>query len=263
MGGCGDFKIGLLTLLLGQQSGYTKFPCFLCLWDSRARELHWTQTDWPPRHGLTPGEKNVINTTLVPPEKVLLPPLHIKLGLIKQFVKSLQKDGDCFRYICSTFPKLSEAKLKEGVFTGPDIRKLLSDPLFPESMGDIEKEAWDSFKKVVQKFLGNTKDPEYRTIVQRMLTAYKAQGCKMSLKVHFLHSHIEYFPENLGAYSEEQGERFHQDVRDIERRYQGRWNVSMLADYCWMLKRETKEGNQKRVLRSIKEKKKRFHKEKE
>lgn len=231
---CGDFKI--LTLLLGQQSGYTKFPCFLCLWDSRARELHWTQTDWPPRHGLTPGEKNVINTTLVPPEKVLLPPLHIKLGLIKQFVKSLQKDGDCFRYICSTFPKLSEAKLKEGVFTGPDIRKLLSDPLFPESMGDIEKEAWDSFKKVVQKFLGNTKDPEYRTIVQRMLTAYKAQGCKMSLKVHFLHSHIEYFPENLGAYSEEQGERFHQDVRDIERRYQGRWNVSMLADYCWMLK---------------------------
>lgn len=261
---CGDFKI--LTLLLGQQSGYTKFPCFLCLWDSRARELHWTQTDWPPRHGLTPGEKNVINTTLVPPEKVLLPPLHIKLGLIKQFVKSLQKDGDCFRYICSTFPKLSEAKLKEGVFTGPDIRKLLSDPLFPESMGDIEKEAWDSFKKVVQKFLGNTKDPEYRTIVQRMLTAYKAQGCKMSLKVHFLHSHIEYFPENLGAYSEEQGERFHQDVRDIERRYQGRWNVSMLADYCWMLKRETKEtkeGNQKRVRRSIKEKKKMFHKEKE
>lgn len=258
---CGDFKI--LTMLLGQQSGYTKFPCFLCLWDSRARELHWTKTDWPPRHGLTPGEKNVINTTLVPPEKVLLPPLHIKLGLIKQFVKSLQKDGDCFRYICSKFPKLSEAKLKEGVFTGPDIRKFLSDPLFPESMGEIEKEAWDSFKNVVQKFLGNTKDPEYKTIVQRMLTAYKAQGCKMSLKVHFLHSHIEYFPENLGAYSEEQGERFHQDVRDIERRYQGRWDVSMLADYCWMLKRETKEGNQKRVRRSIKEKKKRFHKEKE
>ncbi|KAJ8703707.1 hypothetical protein PYW08_016961 [Mythimna loreyi] len=41
-----------------------------------------------------------------------------------------------------------------------------------------------------------------------MLAAYEAQGCKMSLKVHFLHSHIDYFPENLGAYSEEQGERF-------------------------------------------------------
>lgn len=257
---CGDFKI--LTILLGQQGGYTKYPCFLCLWDSRAKQLHWTKTDWPPRDSLTPGEKNVINTTLVPPEKVLLPPLHIKLGLIKQFVKSLPRDGDCFRYLCSKFPKLSEAKLKEGVFTGPDIRKLLTDPLFLETMGDKEKEAWDSFKNVVHKFLGNTKDPDYKTIVQRMLAAYEAQGCNMSLKVHFLHSHIDYFPENLGAYSEEQGERFHQDVRDFERRYQGKWDVNMLADYCWMLNRETKEGNRKRVRRSIKEKKKRFHKKK-
>ncbi|KAL4709024.1 hypothetical protein ACJJTC_005885 [Scirpophaga incertulas] len=108
---------------------------------------------------------------------------------------------------------------------------------------------------LVQKFLGSSKDPEYKTIVQRILTAYKVRGCKTSLKVYFLHSHIEYFPENVGAYSEEQGKRFHQDVRDIERRYQGRWDVSMLADFCWMLKRDTKEGNQKRIRRSIKEEK--------
>ncbi|GBO30653.1 hypothetical protein AVEN_251649-1 [Araneus ventricosus] len=31
---CGDFK--MLTMLLGQQASYTKDPCFLCLWDSRA-----------------------------------------------------------------------------------------------------------------------------------------------------------------------------------------------------------------------------------
>lgn len=258
---CGDFKI--LSMLLGQQAGYTKYPCFLCLWDSRARDQHWTNTDWPPRETLTPGEKNIINTTLIPPEKVLLPPLHIKLGLIKQFVKSLPRDGNCFRYLCSKFPKLSEAKLKEGVFTGPDIRKLLSDPLFVENMNEKEKEAWSSFKNVVLKFLGNDKDPDYKNIVQCMLTAYKEQGCKMSLKVHFLHSHVDYFPKNLGAYSEEQGERFHQDVRDFERRYQGRWDVNMLADYCWMLKRETKNGNRKRVRRSIKEKKERFRKKKD
>ncbi|GBL75050.1 hypothetical protein AVEN_243837-1 [Araneus ventricosus] len=29
---CGDFK--MLTMLLGQWAGYTKYPCFLCLWDS-------------------------------------------------------------------------------------------------------------------------------------------------------------------------------------------------------------------------------------
>ncbi|GBM49540.1 hypothetical protein AVEN_193710-1, partial [Araneus ventricosus] len=47
------------------------YPCFLCLWDNRARDLHWTKTDWSLRGALKPGEKNVINTTLVPPEKVL------------------------------------------------------------------------------------------------------------------------------------------------------------------------------------------------
>ncbi|GBM13696.1 hypothetical protein AVEN_148214-1 [Araneus ventricosus] len=40
---CGDFK--MLTMLLGQQAGCTKYPCFICLWDSRARDLHWTKTD--------------------------------------------------------------------------------------------------------------------------------------------------------------------------------------------------------------------------
>ena len=45
----------------------------------------------------------------------------------------------------------------------------------------------------------------------------------MSLEVHFLHSRFDYFPENLGAFSEEQGERFHLDIKVIEKRYQGRW----------------------------------------
>ena len=31
---CGDLK--MIVILLGLQGGYTKFQCFLCLWDSRA-----------------------------------------------------------------------------------------------------------------------------------------------------------------------------------------------------------------------------------
>ncbi|GBL75907.1 hypothetical protein AVEN_234246-1 [Araneus ventricosus] len=81
--------------------------------------------------------------------------------------------------------------------------------------------------------------------------------------VHFLHSHIDCFPENLGAYSEEKSERFHQDLRDIERRYQVRWDVNMLSDYCWMLSRETEDGKRKRVRGSVQEKKKWFHRQKE
>ena len=53
----------------------------------------------------------------------------------------------------------------------------------------------------------------------------------MSLKVHFSDSYLEYFPENLGDYSEEQGERFHQDIKEMERRYQGFWDVNMKEDH--------------------------------
>ena len=70
--------------------------------------------------------------------------------------------------------------------------------------------------------------PLYKDILQSLLCAYEAQRLEMSLKVNFLHSHIEYFPGNLGACGEEQGKRFNQIVHYIERRYQGRWNVNML-----------------------------------
>lgn len=122
---CGDLKV--LCMLLGQQGGYTKFPCFICEWDSRAREKHWTQKEWPSRKSLTPGNKNIMRSSLVDPKKVLLPPLHIKLGLMKQFVKALDKSGQCFKYLCEKFPALSDAKLKEGIFIGPQIRILCKE----------------------------------------------------------------------------------------------------------------------------------------
>lgn len=85
-------------------------------------------------------------------------------------------------------------------------------------MNEKEKEAGESFNDVVRKFLGNTKDPDYKINVQRMPVAYEAQYYKMILEVHFLHYHITHFLENLGAYKEEQEKRFHQDFYDLERR---------------------------------------------
>jgi hypothetical protein len=70
-----------------------------------------------------------------------------------------------------------------------------------------------------------------------MLENLQILGCNMSLKLHFLYFHLDYFPENLGDLSEEQGERFHQDVKEMEGRYLGRWDVSMMADYSWSIKR--------------------------
>lgn len=257
---CGDFKV--ISMLLGQQSGYTKFPCFLCEWDSRDRKQHYFIKEWPKRNTLVPGIKNVERKSIVDPKKILLPLLHIKLGLMKQFVKALPKEGECFQYLCAQFPGLSDAKLKEGVFVGPDIRKLLKDEGFLSKMETKEKNAWISFKKTVTGFLENNKDPNYKTIVADLLKHYKVLGCNMSVKVHFLHSHLDYFPENLGAVSKEQGERFHQDIKEMERRYQGRWNVNMMADYCWVLKREdAQDHKRKSTKRSFHEKRQRFYKD--
>jgi len=47
----------------------------------------------------------------------------------------------------------------------------------------------------------------------------------VSLKIHFLHSHWDFFPENCGAVSDEHAERFHQDISSIEKRYQGNGTV--------------------------------------
>ena len=52
----------------------------------------------------------------------------------------------------------------------------------------------------------------------------------MSLKVHFLHSHLTFFNENLGAVSDEHGKRFDQDIAVIEKRFKGKWSTGMLAE---------------------------------
>ncbi|KYN14527.1 hypothetical protein ALC57_13268 [Trachymyrmex cornetzi] len=164
---CGDFK--MINILVGLQSGNTKNPCFLCLWDSRAREEHWVRKEWPKRIEMKVGSNNVIYESLVETNKILLPPLHIKLGLMKQFTKALNKDGKCFKYLQSKFQNLSDAKIKEGIFVGPDIRTLMKDNKFLSTMTSDEKKAWSSFQSVTENFLGNNRDPNYKTIVSTML----------------------------------------------------------------------------------------------
>ncbi|GBN23316.1 hypothetical protein AVEN_241342-1 [Araneus ventricosus] len=60
---CGDLKV--ISVLLGQQKGYTKFPCFLREWDSRDRKLHDIKKEWPTRKTLDPGVKNIQRENMV------------------------------------------------------------------------------------------------------------------------------------------------------------------------------------------------------
>lgn len=119
---CGDFKI--IGFLMGLQGGYTKHSCFICLWDSQADPKHYDTKKWPLRQSYVQGTNNIKNQALVDSEKVLMPPLHINLGLIKQFVKAMNKQGQAFQYLHVLFPKLSKAKIEAGIFNGLDVRKM-------------------------------------------------------------------------------------------------------------------------------------------
>lgn len=62
-----------------------------------------------------------------------------------------------------------------------------------------------------------SKRPDYKKIVNDMFNNFRKMGCNISLKLHYLHSYIDFFPENHSAKSEQKGERE--------------------SHYCWMLKK--------------------------
>ena len=64
------------------------------------------------RENSVSGEKRVRNETQGDKAMILLPSLHIKLGLMKNFFKNMNEHGKGFEYLREKFPKLSDRKLK-------------------------------------------------------------------------------------------------------------------------------------------------------
>lgn len=91
------------------QSGYRKYCCFLCFWDNRARQHHYTRKNWPARKNVKVGKNNIKYEPIMKKKNIILPPLHIKLGLTKNFVKALNKEGQAFTYLKNIFVNLSFA----------------------------------------------------------------------------------------------------------------------------------------------------------
>jgi len=98
--------------LLGMQLGYTKYCCFLWEWDRWEKKNHYVNVLWPKCTSLMPGVKNVFNPPLILMEKIYLPPLHIKLGLMKNFVKGMDKTNRGFKYVRNKFLNVSDAKTR-------------------------------------------------------------------------------------------------------------------------------------------------------
>lgn len=109
---CCDLKI--VAIITGLKKGFSKHQCFLCLWEGRCRELHYTDHKWPPRITLQIGRDSIDHMPLVPSSKIILPPLHIKLGLIRNFVRALESEGLAMKFLKTMFPKLSDSKIDAG-----------------------------------------------------------------------------------------------------------------------------------------------------
>jgi len=57
------------------------------------------------------------------------------------------------------------------------------------------------------QFVWKTKSSKYQDLVKELVASYHMLGCNMSIKLHYLKSHLDKFPGNLGDVSEKQGER--------------------------------------------------------
>ena len=55
------------------------------------------------------------------------------------------------------FPKISDAKLKDGIFIGPQIPEIINDDPLEHLLKESNKSAWLTFKVVSLNFLGNVK----------------------------------------------------------------------------------------------------------
>lgn len=86
-------------------------------------------------------------------------------------------------------------------------------------------------------FVSNKKATNYTETVGNKLEIFKKLGANISIKLHYLHSHSDKFLENLGDSGDDLGEFFHQNIKSVEQRYQGRQNFHMITDYSWNLAR--------------------------
>ena len=161
-------------------------------------------------------------------------------------MKTLDKNANYFNYIAKTFTDLSMEKLIAGIFDGLQIHKLMQDQTFTVRITVAERASWCSYVSVIREFLGNTKASNYQNLVDVMLQNFQALGARMSIKLHYQLSHVDYFLKNLGDVGEEQGERFHRDITTMEDRYQSCWDSHIMADYCWSLIRDCTEQSHSR-----------------
>lgn len=266
---CCDLKVVNILQGIINKGGFPKYFCFLCNWDSRSKLDQYQCKHWIKRTYDNEKQLKLLNEPLIKNiDDILLPPLHIKLGISKKFIEVAVKQNDeVFDCLKNIFPKLSNDKIKNGKFAhfhiqymlntllyshcckffkkllisstgvlnGPDIRKLVKSETFSNVLKNDHRRAWDALKAVIEGILGKNRvhRDKAQELVKKMMHYFHKIGASMTLKLHFLHHHLDQFLQQLPSESDEQGERFHQVTMPFEKRYKGKKLNALLAEVCW------------------------------
>lgn len=123
----------MISFLLDQQKSLAKHSCYLLMWKSRGREEHWTQ-EWLISGTLEAGMPNI---NPIVRWEIIYTPLHIKLDFMKQVMKALNIDSECFQHsLCFTCLSF---EVKAGVSVGPGIRAKVHD--------DVQCQRWKARRR--------------------------------------------------------------------------------------------------------------------
>ena len=107
--------------------------------------------------------------------KILLPPLHIKLGVEKtvhRAVNTMNREPNGFAFFQEKFPRKRREKLKAGKFGSPQMRELMKDPMFEETLSEAKLSPWYSLKLVTTNFLGNHWSSVYEKTIGRAIKEF-------------------------------------------------------------------------------------------
>ena len=100
----------------------------------------------------------------------------------------------------------------------------MEDKRFKETLVGTEVRAWFFFKQIFQNLLGNNQTQEYEEMVQELIKSFQQLASLMSVKMHFLNSHLDYFPDNCQDYGEEQGNKESVFIKTFKS-----WRLSIIA----------------------------------
>ena len=111
-----------------------------------------------------------------------------------------------------------------------NIKKLIKEFEFLNSVNDLELRAWASLFLLRKKLRWQSPSRKQQIISENLLKSLQNIRANISIKVHFVHSHLDKFSDDCGDVSNEQGERFHQDIEIMKDHHNdGERNTSWLT----------------------------------